>query len=96
MNRFKDYISGDTCYKAELAKFCLAQTSKFELGCGIRKDTHKESVTFFYSLNYPFKSIGNWHLGLLRKASHLCSGHSAILADGHECWHAENQYVHHV
>lgn len=27
MNHFKDRISGNTRYKAELAKFCLVQTN---------------------------------------------------------------------
>jgi len=45
MNRFKDHISDDTRYKAELVKFCLAQTNNVWTSLWHQKDTHKESVS---------------------------------------------------
>lgn len=96
VNHFKDHISGDTRYQAELAKFCLMQANNIWASLWHQEEHPQWKCHFLYCLNSSFQSIGNWHLGLLRMVSHLCGGHSATLADGHECWHAENQYVHHV
>lgn len=96
VNHFKDRISGDTCYQAELAKFCLMQGNNIWASLWHQEEHPQRKCHFCYCLNSSFQSIGNWHLGLLKMVSHLCGGHSATPADGHECWHAENQYVHHV